>query len=309
MARSFFVDGPGGDLLRLRFRVAPGLQPSFDVLILALSLRAPRLPWHRTYLLNCLLGTPFDQQRGEYPRLFGQNSLRSVGARTRGLIRSYAFWELLLRGEEEFMAIEDTLHDARHVETRRSDDALDLLEHEDVELRRLFAAIEESRADTVGGRATYGDLAKDVIQHLATREAALVEVARKIEDQFDGVAPSLDADSSTRRELLDRLEKMSRGVQGINLNTGQDFDGVLQRVIDTVGSEIETDLIDAIPAVRGWLSKSDEDPLKSADYVVRHAPTSLSPQGSRWYERAPVISRLLTIYDRLRDFPRASRHH
>ena len=209
------------------------------------------------------------------------------------------------------MAIEDTVRGARHVETKRSDDALDLLEREDMELCRLFAAIEESRADTVGGRANYGDLAKDVIQHLATREAALVEVARKIENMGDlgGVAPSLDADPSTRRGLLDRLEKMSRGVQGINLNTGQDFDGVLQRVIDTVEPEIERDLTDAIPAVRGWLSKSEEDPLRSADYVVRHAPTSLSPQGPRWYERAPVISRLLTIYDRLRDFPRASRHH
>jgi hypothetical protein len=208
------------------------------------------------------------------------------------------------------MAIEDTVRGAKHVETKRSDDALDLLEREDVELRRLFAAIEESRADTVGGRAHYGDLAKDVIQHLATREAALVEVARKVEDvgELGGVAASLDADSSSRRELLDRLEKMSRGVQGINLNTGQDFDGVLQRAIDTVGTEIERDL-GAIPAVRGWLSKSEEDPLRSADYVVRHAPTSLSPQGPRWYERAPVISRLLTVYDRLRDFPRASRHN
>ena len=209
------------------------------------------------------------------------------------------------------MAIEDTVRSDGHVETKRSDDALDLLEREDVELCRLFAVIEEARADTVGGRANYGDLAKDVIQHLATREAALVEVARKIENMGDlgGVAPSLYADPSTRRELLDRLEKMSRGVQGINLNTGQDFDGVLQRVIDTVEPEIERDLTDAIPAVRGWLSKSEEDPLKGADYVVRHAPTSLSPQGPRWYERAPVISRLLTMYDRLRDFPRASRHH
>jgi hypothetical protein len=210
------------------------------------------------------------------------------------------------------MAIEDTVRGDGHVETKQNDDALDLLEREDVELRRLFVAIEESRADTVGGRATYGDLAKDVIQHLATREAALVEVARKVAEvgELAGVTLSLHADASTRRELLDRLEKMSRGVQGINLNTGQDFDGVLQSVIDTVGSEIERDLADAIPAVRSWLSKSDEeDPLKSADYVVRHAPTSLSPEGPRWYERAPVISRLLTIYDRLRDFPAATRHH
>jgi hypothetical protein len=65
-----------------------------------------------------------------------------------------------------------------------------------------------------------------------------------------------------------------------------------------------------VPAVRSWLTKSgDQDPLKSADHIVRHAPTSLSPQGPRWYERAPIISRVLTIYDRLRDFPAASKHH
>jgi hypothetical protein len=123
---------------------------------------------------------------------------------------------LFVRGEVEVMAAGDTMKDAKHVKTRRSDDALNLLEREDVELRRLFAANEEARADTVRGRATYGDWTKDVIQHLATREAALVEVARKIEDvaELDGVAPSLDADSPTRRELLNRLEKMSRGVQG-----------------------------------------------------------------------------------------------
>jgi hypothetical protein len=139
------------------------------------------------------------------------------------------------------MALEDTVKNGRPFDTKRGDDALDLLEGEDVELRRLFAAVEDARADTARGRATYGDLAKDVIQHLATREAALVELARKIEevDELAEVFPSLDADSSARRELLNRLEKMSRGVQGINLNTGQDFDGVLQRVINTISPEIE----------------------------------------------------------------------
>jgi hypothetical protein len=211
------------------------------------------------------------------------------------------------------MAIEETIKNGTHFESKADDDdALGLLEREDIELRRLFGAIEDARADTVRGRALYGDLAKDIIQHLATREAALVEVARTVGEVPDLQGPSanLDADPATRRQLLDRLEKMSRGVQGINLNTGQDFDGVLQQLIDVVTPDIERDLSETVPAVRSWLSKSgEEDPLKSADYVIRHAPTSLSPQGPRWYERAPVISRVLTIYDRLRDFPRAARHH
>ncbi len=209
------------------------------------------------------------------------------------------------------MSIEEKIKNESSVDASSDDDALGLLRSEDAELRRLFGAIEEARADTVGGRARYGDLAKDIIQHLATREAALVEVGRTIAavPEFNNIAASLGADPSTRRQLLDQLEKMSRGVQGINLNTGQDFDGVLQQTIDTVSPEIERDLSEVIPALRAQLSNSEEEvPLKSADYVARHAPTSLSPERPRWYERAPVVSRFLTMYDRLRDFPRASRH-
>ena len=210
------------------------------------------------------------------------------------------------------MAIEDNVRNGGHAEAKKDEDALDLLEREDVALRRLFSQVEEARGDTVLGRAGYGDAAKEIVQHLATREAALVEVARKIAHvpELGGAVVALDADSSTRRELLDRLEKMSRGVQGINLNTGQDFDGVLQQVIETIGPEIDRDLARSVPDVRSWLTKSgDQDPLKSADHVVRHAPTSLNPQGPRWYERAPIISRVLTIYDRLRDYPAATKHN
>jgi hypothetical protein len=102
---------------------------------------------------------------------------------------------------------------------------------------------------------------------------------------------------------------MSRGVQGINLNAGQDFDGTVQDLVDIVRADIDTDLADLVPAVADWLSRTrSEGQLESADYVVKHAPTSLSPKGPRWYERAPVVSRLITIYDHLRDFPRAVRH-
>jgi hypothetical protein len=29
---------------------------------------------------------------------------------------------------------------------------------------------------------------------------------------------------------------------------------------------------------------------------------NLNPDGPRWWERAPIISRAITLYDRLRDF-------
>jgi hypothetical protein len=96
-------------------------------------------------------------------------------------------------------------------------------------------------------------------------------------------------------------------VQGINLNTGQEFEPALRELIQVVGTEIEWDLGEAVPAVRGWLRHMESADLSSAEHVAKHAPTSLDPTGPRWYERAPMLSRLITVYDHLRDFPRAVR--
>jgi hypothetical protein len=51
------------------------------------------------------------------------------------------------------------------------------------------------------------------------------------------------------------------------------------------------------------------DDLKSAEHVANHAPTNIHPNGPKWYERAPVLSRLLSVYDRKRDFPQADKGH
>jgi hypothetical protein len=195
------------------------------------------------------------------------------------------------------------MHDSTHNGT-----ALDLLERQDLELRSVFTRFRASRGPTVEERAEYGDLAKTAIRHVATREAALVDVAQVVADvpALGAVADRLARDLKPRRVAIDRVEKMSRGVQGINLNTGQDFDKEMNALIQIVGSEIEWDLEEGIPAVRSVLEQSGKvDELQSADKVAKHAPTNLHPGGSRWYERAPVLSRLITLYDHLRDFPKA----
>jgi hypothetical protein len=193
--------------------------------------------------------------------------------------------------------------------SRDSDNALDLLENEDLELRRLFTILRNHRGFSVEDRADYGNAAKEVIRHLATREAALVAVAGAIADspELSTVAEEMQGRQGRlgrRRRHIDRLERMSRGVQGINLKVGQDFDGEMQQVEQIIGTEIEWDVDEGIPRVQHALAKSDEmDSLKTAQYVEKHAPTKLDPSGPRWFERAPFISRLLTIYDRMRDFP------
>ena len=145
--------------------------------------------------------------------------------------------------------------------TKPTGDALDLLESEDGELQRLFSEIQESRGGSVDDRARYGDLAKEIIRHLANREAALADLQQVIDDASDmsQLSARLAEGVSDRRELIDQLERMSRGVQGINLNTGQDFDGALQQIIDVVSSDIEFDVTDLIPTAAEWLSRSGRE--------------------------------------------------
>jgi hypothetical protein len=194
----------------------------------------------------------------------------------------------------------------RHASTERGT-ALDLLEREDIALRSIFGQVGAHTSGSVEERAEYGDLAKTVIRRVATREAALVDVAKVVADlpELDALSYHLEQQSPVRRRALDTVEKMSRGVQGINLNTGQDFDTEFTRLMQIVGSEIEWDLDQGIPAARDVLERQDKlDQLTSADKVAKRAPTNLSPVGPRWYEHMPIISNVISLYDRLRDFPR-----
>jgi hypothetical protein len=188
--------------------------------------------------------------------------------------------------------------------------ALDLLEDEDLELLEIFYLLEENRGGTVEQRANYGDLAKEAVKHTAIREAALVEVAEVAGEivELQGVAERLEKGAVVRRSQFDNVEKMSRGVPGINLNMGQDFDSELVSLSSILEPEVTWDLKEAIPKMREAVAHHDcAGDLKSARYVQHHAPTNLRPQHARRVERAPVISRIITIYDRLRDFPKHSR--
>ena len=194
--------------------------------------------------------------------------------------------------------------------TPADESALDLLEREDRELLQLFSDLAASRGTSVESRARYGDLAKNLIRLVATREAALVDVSTALEglEVAERERAALERDTSERRQAIDTVERMSRGVPGMNLNSGQDFDGALSALIDILERRIERDLRVSIPALRRLLTSEQADAaFHSAAHVARHAPTKLNPKGPAWYERAPFVSRIVTLYDRLRDFPAASR--
>jgi hypothetical protein len=188
--------------------------------------------------------------------------------------------------------------------------ALDLLEREDRELRSMFVLVMVNQGPSVDERAEYGNLAKTVVRKVATREAALVDVQGVVADvpELGGLADQLAQHTQARRQVFDRVEKMSRGVQGISLNMGQDFDSEFTQLMQIVGSEIEWDLDEAIPAVRSALERHDRiGDLSTAGSVARRAPTNLNPHGPRWYERSRLTAPIIAFYDRLRDYPKAVR--
>ncbi|HWE67090.1 MAG TPA: hypothetical protein VG298_10650 [Acidimicrobiales bacterium] len=194
--------------------------------------------------------------------------------------------------------------------TQREDTTLDLLEREDNEVLRLFDELENADGSSVEERAAYGDEAKQLIRHISTREAALMDIIDSLAEFPDliDLVERLDRYTHERRTLISHLEHMSRGVPGISLNTGQEFDAELAPLARIVRTEIDWELSRAIPLIRRLTDEETRHAsLQGADHAAKHAPTNLNPDGPRWYDRAPVISRLITIYDRLRDYPRASR--
>ncbi|MGC2485756.1 MAG: hypothetical protein WA359_05905 [Acidimicrobiales bacterium] len=183
--------------------------------------------------------------------------------------------------------------------------SLDLLQSENLLLRDLFRQLDDHRGSSVGERYKYGNLAKQVIRHLAIRQSSLMNVA-------DGVSviPSLHSTADRmrdrgidRRGAYDHVGDMARDVGVMSLNQGQDFDGPLTDLIDAATTEISWELTEAIPLIRQSVSAESATTLfSSAHYVQRHAPTKLHRGGPRWYEHMPVISRVVTVFGRLNNY-------
>ena len=112
---------------------------------------------------------------------------------------------------------------------------------------------------------------------MAVREAALADVAGVASEdpQLHELVSRIEQGRKTSRRHIDRVEKMSRGVQGMSLRTRQDFDSEVEELIQVVGTEIEWDLSEAIPELRATLERTHrEDELKSPKHLRR--PKSLS---------------------------------
>ncbi|HWD95563.1 MAG TPA: SDR family oxidoreductase [Acidimicrobiales bacterium] len=188
--------------------------------------------------------------------------------------------------------------------------SLDVFEAENVRLLGLIEGIAVCRGSSVEERYEYGNLAKEILRHLAIRQSSLVDVSA-VMSTLPNLAHLSSRIMERATELLlsiDEATKLAREVQPVALNVGQDFDGSFVPLIGAVKDEIVWELTSAIPAFREATSTEKlEGRLRTARYVRRHAPTYLNSKGPRWYEHAPVVSRLLTIYEHMNDYPRASR--
>ena len=193
----------------------------------------------------------------------------------------------------------------RNTSFSREKTSLDLLESEDAVLCGLFKEIRDCRGPSVEERYDYGNLAKEIIRHFAVRQSSLMNVAATIASTpaLRSTGTRMSSGGTDRRRVYDEVGDLSRNVDVMNLNQGQDFDGPLMALIESVASELDWELDDAIPLIRASLSENDiAGRFCSARYAQRHAPTRLSVKGPRWYERAPIVSRLLTLYDHLNDY-------
>lgn len=187
--------------------------------------------------------------------------------------------------------------------------SLDLLEKEDRILLDLFGQIRSNQGQSVDQRYVYGNAAKQVIRHVSIRQASLMDVVATIKATAAviAIADRLFDRAVRRRRLYGDLADMSRGIQGIYLNTAQAFNEKISAFMAQIEPEIHWELEESIPTIRGAVSEGlPQRSLRSAHYIRRHAPTRLNPSGPSWRETIPVISRIATLIDHFADHPRAT---
>lgn len=195
--------------------------------------------------------------------------------------------------------------------TRRKDgDALDVLERQDRALMTLFADLDSSRGRPgVLERYEHGNQSKRLIRRIAYREAAKADLLSVLADdrRFDAVREHLIGAAEERRNAMNVLDLMSRGVRPIDLNKTQDLDGAIDDLRRVAAPEIRWELEEGIATVRDLLSSEQRARLHSAHYVRRHAPTKLDPEGLRQPDHFRFVTWALTVWDHLLDRPRPVR--
>lgn len=113
----------------------------------------------------------------------------------------------------------------------------------------------------VEDRSEYCDLAKGAFRHLAAREATLVNVAHVAgsEPGLRDVSEQPESSMRERHPYDERVERMSDGVRDSNLRNLQEFESDLLELTQVVGTEIERELSEALPEIKGELDGTERE--------------------------------------------------
>ncbi len=185
--------------------------------------------------------------------------------------------------------------------------ALDVLEYEDRHLHNLFEQLEATSGPSVTDRSEHGDLCKQLVRRLAIREAALFDVVKGLGSvaELSDTLSEMTGAIEPRRNAIVRLDVMARGVTGMDLNRGQDFESAILSARQIIDPEIDWQLATGIPTIREQVSTEvRSNLLHDGRYLRRHAPTHPGTGNGRWYERTGALTRLVAAWDHMRDRPR-----
>lgn len=191
-------------------------------------------------------------------------------------------------------------------EENQPKDALSLLRVQNHILTDLLAAWKEHTAALAGGddvslRWERGSVNKLILQHLAVRESAKEAIAGRLRKVGrDDLAARLEGDGIGRRQAIDRLDELLRGVLGMNTNTPE-VDVAVDRVGRIFRQEAVVEDRELIPAAQDALDAAGEK-LPSALHIRLRSPTHPSPE-PRWYDRIGPLKAVRALYDHLRGNP------
>lgn len=191
----------------------------------------------------------------------------------------------------------------------RPKDALELLRLQNRILADLFerwyAQTEKLTAgDDVVTRWERGSVTKLILQHLAVRESAKEAVVGRLHRaDRDDLADPLDGDGIGRRQEIDRLDDLIRGVLAMNTNTPE-VDVVVTRLARIFREEERRESERVLDQAEAALRQSGQR-LPSALYVRLHSPTHPSPE-PKWYDRVGAVKAVRALYDHLRGNPRGA---
>jgi len=189
--------------------------------------------------------------------------------------------------------------------------SLQFLRYEDLRLQELLTQVrrdqnpvgvvdDRSRAASVERRYRYGQAAKQILGHLALRQRAAIDVAVAIRPRSELRATSDEIiDRATRcRALIDELQDILRSHPLMSLNAEGDFAPRLAQLAELAGATIHWELREGIPLIEKAINAGlPVSGFHDGLYVVRHARCKLNSGGPQWYERAPIVSRVLTVWD------------